>query len=132
MQRLPVRHLFKTALIFSATGALLACGSSGNLTADADSAEPANPDNQEIAGNVNPVNPPDNPPDNLPDNAIDENNNQSGNTDNQPTELLRLPAGGHVSNPEFQWPATENASSYRLVIEAVSYTHLTLPTNREV
>ena len=113
MQRLPVRQFFKIALIFSATGALLACGSSGNLTADADSPEPANPDNQQdnqqVAGNIN--------PDNLPDNTTDENNNQSGNTDNQTAELLRLPAGGHVSNPEFQWPATENAGSYRLVIE---------------
>ena len=35
----------------------------------------------------------------------------------QLTSVARLPSGGHLSNPEFQWPAVENASSYRLVIE---------------
>jgi len=41
-------------------------------------------------------------------------------TDNQNSSLIsqvRLPSGGHLSNPEFQWPAVEGASSYRLVIE---------------
>ena len=35
----------------------------------------------------------------------------------QLTSVARLPSGGHLSNPEFQWPAVQNASSYRLVIE---------------
>ena len=44
-------------------------------------------------------------------------------TVNQPTDnnqlvtALRLPAGGHVSNPEFVWPAVAGANSYRLIIE---------------
>ena len=122
MQRLPVRHLFKTALIFAATGVLLACsGSSDNTTADVDSADSANADNQQdsqqVVGNINPDSLPDNSPVNPPVNPTDENNIQSGNADNQLPEILRLPAGGHVNNPEFQWPATENADSYRLVIE---------------
>ena len=122
MQRLPVRQLFKTALIFAATGVLLACsGSSDNTTADVDSADSANADNQQdsqqVVGSINPDSLPNNSPVNLSVNPTDENNIQSGNADNQLTEILRLPAGGHVSNPEFQWPATENADSYRLVIE---------------
>jgi len=36
---------------------------------------------------------------------------------NQPVAALRLPAGGHVSDPEFSWPAVAGASSYRLIIE---------------
>ena len=89
----------------TATGALLACGGSSGNTPTPDQS-----DSQQSAVNTS--------PDNLPNNPIDDNNNtQGGDTDNQLTEVLRLPAGGHLSNPEFQWPATENADSYRLVIE---------------
>lgn len=34
----------------------------------------------------------------------------------QPQNFPRLPSGGHLSNPEFQWTAVAGASSYRLII----------------
>jgi len=46
-------------------------------------------------------------------------NNTNTTTDNdtdQQADPRRLPSGGHLSNPEFQWPAVDNAGSYRLVI----------------
>ena len=48
------------------------------------------------------------------------NQNSNEQIDNEADALVspvRLPSGGHLSNPEFQWPATEGAGSYRLVIE---------------
>ncbi len=32
-------------------------------------------------------------------------------------EIQRLPSGGHLADPEFQWAAVEGSSSYRLIIE---------------
>lgn len=42
--------------------------------------------------------------------------NPDGTPSTTPSSVQRLPSGGHVSDPEFQWPATAGASSYRLII----------------
>ncbi len=40
----------------------------------------------------------------------------SGNTPGNASVSDRTPAGGHVSNPTFEWPAEEAAASYRLIV----------------
>ena len=103
MQNQLVRQCLKNTLIITATTALLACGgSSSNVTINADV-----PDDDQNSNEVSSINTANG----------GNSNNENDNIGAQVTEVLRLPAGGHVSDPEFQWPAVEGASSYRLVIE---------------
>jgi len=94
---------------------LYACGGSTNsttTTADPNTpASPQNPDPQNPTGQNPSV-----PGDGENQNNNNENNGEGDNS-NPPVSQARLPSGGHVSNPEFQWPSVAGASSYRLIIE---------------
>lgn len=96
---------------------LIACGGSS-------SSDPATPDQdgqiqseQQNPDNDNEQNPTGDNQQNGNPQPNNENGDNGQDNDNPPVALQRLPSGGHVSNPEFQWPATEGASSYRLIIE---------------
>jgi len=96
----------------AAITALYACGGSSPSTVTQPSAQ--NTDQQDPNGQ-NPVDP--GTGQNGADGNGNQNNGENGNDNNPPVSQSRLPAGGHVSNPEFQWPAVAGASSYRLIIE---------------
>ncbi len=54
------------------------------------------------------------------DNTDNNNPDNSQPITNEPVSgepVERLPSGGHLSNPGFQWPAVEDATGYRLIIE---------------
>ena len=109
--RLPFRLLMP--LISAAT--LAACGgsSSGNPFSTQETAGPISveqtaqgEDNGQSIGQ------------NIDTDSGDANSNEQPDTENSaPIPTLRLPSGGHLSNPEFQWPAVAGASRYRLVVE---------------
>lgn len=92
---------------------LYACGgSTSSTTTTTDPNTPASPQNPD------PQNPTGQNP-SVPGDGENQNNNNENNGDgnNPPASQARLPSGGHVSNPEFQWPPVAGASSYRLIIE---------------
>ena len=89
-----------SAVSFAIALALSACGGSGGT--DSTSGTPSTPGT------------PDTGADTAPDNQTTPPVTQT--TDSAFT-IASLPSGGHVSNPQFQWPAVTGASSYRLIIE---------------
>lgn len=112
MQNQRASQLARHTLILVAASALLGCGgSSSDSTINPDSTTPAPTITaptitEDQTGDTDPVI------------STGQNSDNDVTSDqNQIAEILRLPSGGHVSNPEFQWPATEGADSYRLVIE---------------
>ena len=106
-------HLFKWTLTAVSIAVLSACGGSDNPTSS-DAQTPSEADganNLQVNGDPNQSNGQSNGQSN-------DSGSENPVTENpQSLTIQRLPSGGHVSNPEFQWPPVAGASSYRLVIE---------------
>lgn len=107
MNKQSVSHVIRATIIASTTSALLACG--GSSSDPSTEITPNSGSNLVIDSQGETLDVTGTTVGNQPDNPATD--------PNLAAEILRLPSGGDISNPEFQWPATTGAASYRLVIE---------------